>query len=411
MLSVEEATRQVLASAAGFSALASELVPLERALGRVLAVDLVATLPVPRFTNSAMDGYALHARSTAEGPVDLHVIGESAAGDDGAMVVTRKECARIFTGAPIPKGCDAVVMQENVTRTGDHVHIAAPVSAGTNVRRVGEDTQVGTLLMPAGTRIGPGEVAIAATQGRATLQVRRRPVVAIIATGDELVEVDELVTSPTSKIGNGNALMLAAQVTNAGADPIRLPIARDTPEAIERALREASAIADVVITTGGVSAGDRDYVTAAAAKLGTLTFHKVRMRPGKPIAFGTVGTGGPVKPFFGLPGNPVSSYVAFELFVWPLLRTLLGAPDALRPTVPVKLEAAVKRASDRPSYLRAKLRWSNGTLLATPSQRQGSGDLTGLLDIDGLVTIAEGPIPAAEGNTVDCLLLRTPLAR
>lgn len=404
MISVDEAQQKVLEIARGLSASADELVPLEQSLGRVLAVDLVATLPVPRFTNSAMDGYALHARSTAQGPVDLHVIGESAAGDNGELVVTRKECARIFTGAPLPKGCDAVVMQENVTRTGEMVHIGATVAPGTNVRFVGEDTAVGALLMPAGTRIGPGEIAIAATQGRAFLQVRRRPVVAIIATGDELVEIDTLISSPTSKIGNGNALMLAAQVVQTGAQPLRLPIVRDNPEAIEAALKAASALADVIVTTGGVSAGDRDYVSSSAAKLGTMVFHKVRMRPGKPIAFGTIGG----KPFFGLPGNPVSSYVAFELFVWPLLRTLMGASDALRCILPAKLDRDVKRASDRPSYLRAKLRWQDGGLVATPANRQGSGDLTGLVDIDGLVMIEGGTEPATAGESVPCLLLRTP---
>ncbi|MBC7794417.1 MAG: molybdopterin molybdotransferase MoeA, partial [Clostridia bacterium] len=403
-ISVHEAQGEVLAAAAKLSALAVELIPIERSLGRVLAADLTATLSVPRFTNSAMDGYALHARSTKDGAVDLHVIGESAAGDVGDLVVTRQECARIFTGAPIPKGCDAVVMQENVTRTGDHVHVPATITPCLNIRSVGEDVAVGALLIPAGTRICAGEIALAATQGRAFLSVRRRPVVAIIATGDELVEIDTLVTSPESKIGNGNALMLAAQVVNAGAEPVRLPIVRDTPEAVSAALLRASSIADVVITTGGVSVGDRDYVGSEAAQLGTMVFHKVRMRPGKPVAFGIIRE----KAFFGLPGNPVSSYVAFELFVWPLLRTMLGAPDALRASVPVKLDVAVERDTDRPSYLRAKLRWDGATLAAAPRTRQGSGDLTGLRDIDGLVTVDAGNQPAAPGEIVPCLLLRTP---
>ena len=404
MIAVEDAQKQALL---GITTLGPELVSVDDALGRVLAEELVATVPVPRFTNSAMDGYALHSRSTAqassEAPVRLDVIGESAAGDDGEMVVTRKEAARIFTGAPLPKGCDAVVMQENVTRDGHYVLVTEPVGTGANVRHAGEDVGEGSVLLKRGTVIGAGDIAVAATQGRVSLLVTRRPRVAILPTGNELVEVDTLLTSAPTRVGNGNALMLAAQVREAGGLPLRLPIVPDSPEAIGKALEEAAAIADLVVTTGGVSVGEHDYVKRVLAERGKVTFHKVAMRPGKPLAVGTIAA----TPFFGLPGNPVSSYVAFELFVRPALRALQGARDLERPKVTVTLTGKAPRASDRRNYVRVKIVRDNGVLLATPSVRQGSGDLTSLVDVDGLALIEPGTTAAAAHDQVSCLLLRT----
>ncbi len=404
MISVEEAQEKALL---GIGTLGAELVSVDEALGRVLAEDLVATVPVPRFTNSAMDGYALHSRSTAQAssaePTRLDIIGESAAGDDGEMVVTRKEAARIFTGAPLPKGCDAVVMQENVTRDGHYVLIGEPVGTGANVRHVGEDIGEGSVLLKRGTVIGAGDIAVAATQGRVTLPVTRRPRVAIIPTGNELVEVDTLLTSGPTRVGNGNALMLAAQVREAGGVPLRLPIVADSPEAIGEALEEAAAIADLVVTSGGVSVGEHDYVKRVLAERGKVTFHKVAMRPGKPLAVGTIDA----TPFFGLPGNPVSSYVSFELFVRPALRALQGAQDLQRAKVTVTLTAKAPRAADRRNYVRVKIVRDSDKLMATPSARQGSADITGLADVDGLAMIEPGTSAAAAHDQVSCLLLRT----
>lgn len=404
MITIEEAQQRALL---GLGALGSELVGVDDALGRVLAEDLIATVAMPRFTNSAMDGYALHSRSTvsasAATPVRLDIIGESAAGDDGEMVVTRQEAARIFTGAPLPKGCDAVIIQENVTLDGHYVLVPERVGTGANVRHTGEDIAEGTILLRRGTLIGAGDIALAATQGRVTLPVVRRPRVAIVSTGNELVEIDTLLTSPLTKVGNGNALMLAAQVREAGGVPVRLPIAPDVPEAIAAALADAAAVADVVVTSGGVSAGDHDYVARVLGERGSMAFHKVAMRPGKPLAVGTFDK----TPVFGLPGNPVSSFVTFELFVRPALRTLLGARDVMRPRVSATLAAKAPRASDRRNFVRVRLVRDNDKLLATPSQRQGSADLTSLADVDALAILEPGASPAAEGESVACLLLRT----
>ncbi|HSI04333.1 MAG: gephyrin-like molybdotransferase Glp [Myxococcota bacterium] len=404
MISVEDAQKKALL---GISTLGAELVSVDEALGRVLAEDLIATVPVPRFTNSAMDGYALHSRSTAQAsaaePVRLDVIGESAAGDDGEMVVTRKEAARIFTGAPLPKGCDAVVMQENVTRDGHYVLISEPVGTGANVRHTGEDVAEGTTLLRRGTIIGAGDIAVAATQGRVSLSVTRRPRVAILPTGNELVEIDTLLTSPATKVGNGNALMLAAQVREAGGVPLRLPIVGDSPEAIGKALEEAAAVADLVLTSGGVSVGEHDYVKSVLAERGKVTFHKVAMRPGKPLAVGSIGA----TPFFGLPGNPVSSFVSFELFVRPALRAMQGARDIERVKLTATLTAKAPRATDRRNYVRVRIVRDSDKLLATPSARQGSADLTSLAEVDGLALIEPGSTPAAAHDQVSCLLLRT----
>ena len=404
MIPVDDAVATIVGT---ITRLPSELVHLDEALGRVLADDLVAVLPVPRFDNSAMDGYAVHADVTAAAsanmPVVLDVIGESAAGDGAAMVVARKEAARIFTGAPIPKGCDAVVMQENVTRDGGSVRITTPVARNENVRTLGEDIAVGAVLLSSGALMSAGEVAITATQGRNLLPVVRAPRVAIVVTGNELVELDRLVTAAATTIPNSNAVMLAAQVREAGGVPIRAPIVRDEPDAVADALFRAAAIADIVVTSGGVSVGDHDHVASVVAKHGSVTFHKVRMRPGKPVVFGSFAG----KPFFGLPGNPVSSFVAFELFVRPALRTMQGADDVMRPTAPAALTAGVSPARDRPSYMRVQLRRDGTQLYATPSARQGAGDLTSLVAAHGLAIIEAGGTQVATGTIVNCLLLRT----
>ncbi len=404
MISVEQAQKAALL---GVAALGAELVSVDEALGRVLAHDVLASVPVPRFTNAAMDGYALHSRSTAQAstaePVRLDVIGESAAGDDGELVVTRKEAARIFTGAPLPKGCDAVVMQENVTRDRHYVLISEPVGTGANVRHVAEDVDVGALLLQRGTVIGAGDIAVAAAQGRLLLAVTRRPRVAILPTGNELVEIDALLTSPLTKVGNGNALMLAAQVREAGGVPVRLPIVGDSPEAIGEALEQAAAVADLVVTSGGVSVGEHDYVKRVLAERGKVVFHKVAMRPGKPLAVGSIAG----RPFFGLPGNPVSSFVSFELFVRPALRAMQGARDLERVRLMATLTAKAPRSADRRNYVRVKLVRDNGKLLATPNARQGSADLTSLAEVDGLAQIEPGPDAAAPHDQVSCLLLRT----
>jgi molybdopterin molybdotransferase len=227
--------------------------------------------------------------------------------------------------------------------------------------------------------------------------------VAIIPTGDELVEVDTLVSSPVTKVANGNAVMLAAQVREAGGLPVRLPIVPDRPEAIAAAFREAAQLADLVVTSGGVSAGAHDHVAKVATELGTLAFHKVAMRPGKPLAVGTVAG----RPFFGLPGNPVSSFVAFELFVRPALRRMQGARDVVRPLLSARLAAPAPRASDRRNYVRARIVRDNATLIATPAARQGSADITSLAEVDALLLLEPGRSPAAPGEVVPCLLLRT----
>ncbi len=397
MRSVSEAVATVLSAVRPTSV---EVVSLAEAAGRVLAEDVIAARPLPGFDNSAMDGYAARA---AELPGKLAVIGVSAAGGAFVGEAAPGTAVRIFTGAPMPSGYDCVVLQEDAKREGEVVELPG-AEVGENVRVAGEDIAVGERAVAAGARLGSGELGLLAALGVARVAVRRRPRVAVLATGDELVEVD--VDPKAGQLVDSSRYALCEAVTSLGGVPTYLGIVPDDQAASEQAIAAAMGF-DVVITTGGVSVGDRDFVKAAFEGAGvTLEMWKVAMKPGKPLAFG-VGPehSGGSSLVFGLPGNPVSSMVSFELFVRPALLALQGAEKKARPRAPVILQRAYRKQAGRAHYLRAVVERQEGRLIATPHPKQGSAMLTSLVGINALVEIAAEATQVPEGGEVTAILL------
>lgn len=399
MLTVSQASSRVRAA---MHALPAELVHIDDAWGRVLAGDITADRSLPPWDNSAMDGFAVRA---ADVPGTLPVTGTVAAGHAPGVTLAPGTALRIMTGAPMPAGADSVVIREDVREdAGDHgaqVYFAEAASPGQNVRRAGDDVRAGEVVLRAGTRPGPGEIGLLAALGHVTVRVCRRPRVAILSTGDELVSVD-LVPGP-GQIVSSNAHALAAQVREAGGLPVHAGIAPDEPRALVRMIR-AGLDADVLLTSGGVSVGDFDFVKAAFAEAGvTMDFWKVAMKPGKPLAFGVTEQGTPV---FGLPGNPVSSMMVFELLVRPALLTMQGAAVVDRPRVDVVLDAAYGKRPGRAHYPRAALRRDGDVLHAHLHARQGSGMLRSMVGVDALVEIDRDLGDVAAGTRLPALLLR-----
>ena len=381
MISVEEALARVLASAA--TPLDEECVALDEAHGRTLARDLVALRIQPPFPNSAMDGYALRAADTTAAPATLALVGESAAGRAFMGAVGPGEAARIFTGAPMPEGADAIAIQEDVRREGGNIVLAAPVAVGDNLRPAGQDFREGEVLLRAGRRLTPRDVALAAAANHPGLFVRRRVRVAILATGDELVAPGG--TLGPSQIVASNNFAVAGIVAACGGVPIDLGIAADTIEALDGAIARARhAHADVLVTLGGASVGDYDLVQNALVGAGMeLGFWRIAMRPGKPLMHGRLGT----MRVLGLPGNPTSSTVCAILFLRPLLRALRGEPDAgSDPTLAGCLGADLPHNGARQDYVRASLaRSEDGVAVATPFALQDSSLVKVMAEADGLV--------------------------
>jgi len=396
MLEIREAQERILSA---FSPLTGEEVGLEEALGRYLAAPLMAREDAPPFSNSAMDGYAVRASDVAgasrEAPVVLQVVGESKAGDSPDDRLAQGAAMRIFTGAPMPEGADAIVMQEDTERDAEAVRIFFPSPAGHHVRVRGEDTQSGSVLLAAGHGISAGAVGLLSSQGYARVSVHRRPRVAILSTGDELRRIDAPPTPGT--IVDSNRYALAAQVREAGAEPWPLPSVGDDLDATVARLEEALH-ADVVITTGGVSVGDHDHVRTAFEKVGIeADFWKVRIKPGKPLTFGTRGT----TPIIGLPGNPVSAMVTFHVFVLPGLRRMLGDPRPHGRSFLVRLGHDHRRKPGRPELARAEVEVGPEGPVATLSSRQGSGAMSSVASAEALVLL---PADRAEIHTGDTLL-------
>ncbi len=392
MQSVEAAAKAV---AARIERLGTERVPLASAGGRILADHIVAARALPIFDNSAMDGYA--ARS-AELPATLPVVGLVAAGQVMTEAVPPGVAIRILTGAPMPAGLDTVVIQEDAKVDGPNVTLpASPV--GDNVRRAGEDIAPGETAVVAGTRLGAGELGLLAALGLVELSVVKRPRVALITTGDELVDV---TTTPLpGQIVDSSAHMLGAMVTACGGEPSYFGIAQDDP--ISLAAMIASAFDhDAIITTGGVSVGDRDHVRSALAAAGVeLELYKVAMKPGKPFSFGMNGQ----VPVFGLPGNPVSSFTAFELFVRPALLALAGATVRERPRAPVSLVRGYRKQAGRAHYIRATVVRNGEHLVAHPHAKQGSAMLTSLIGCNALVELAAEEVEVLPNSIVPAILL------
>ena len=400
LISVAEALARVLASAG--EPLGEETVALADALGRTLARDLPALRAQPPFVSSAMDGYALSAVDAANAPARLRVIGEAAAGHPFAGKLAAGEAARIFTGAPLPEGADAVAVQEEALREGDAVILRASVAAGDYVRPRGLDFDLGEVVLSAGRRLSARDLALAAAADHPSLPVRRRPRVAILATGDELV-APGAARGPADVVAC-NGFAVAGIVAAAGGEAIDLGVVGDDPQALAESLGQARAErADILATLGGASVGDRDLVRKALADAGMeLGFWRVAMRPGLPLIHGRLGA----TRVLGLPGNPTSSTVCAILFLRPLIRALLGDPEASADlSEPARLAVALPAAGARAEYLRATIaRDVEGRLVATPLASQESSLVKTLARADALLQRAPGAPPAAAGEA--CRVIR-----
>ena len=412
MLSVEEAYQRIITC---FSPLETETVPLVEALGRVLAADVHSPLDLPPLANSAMDGYAVR-RGDIEGagagvPRPLNVIGLVAAGQVSSQEVISGTAIRIMTGAPIPSGADTVVPFEetdevqlrNAGRPLDEIGILADLPLGCNVRPAGEDVRVGQLVLTAGTPVRAAEVGVLASLGLDSALVRRRPVVSILATGDELSPAGSPLEP--GKIYDSNSFSVAASVLACGGAPRLLGVARDNLEDLQNKL-EQTAGSDLVITSAGVSKGDYDIVKDVLTARGEMNFWSVRMRPAKPLAFGHLNNGeGAAIPLMGLPGNPVSAMVAFEMFARPAIRTMLGYRRLARPKVAGVLTGPIFNYDGRRVYARVEVSRKDGVYYASPAGPQGSNILTSMSRANGLAICPEDLPKKDTGETVEIIML------
>jgi len=420
MISVDEALEYVLRH---FEPLEPEDVEILDALDRVLAEVVYSDVDIPPFDNSAMDGYAVRAADTVgaslETPVTLRVIGDLAAGYTTDLVVEPGTAIRIMTGAPLPAGAEAVVRFEETSeglsageralgpwasgpRVDNRIEVFDQVVIRENVRSAGEDIRKGELVLPEGTVLRPQEIGVLASLGRAIVRVIRRPRVAILATGDELIAIDEPLTP--GKIRNSNEYSNAALVQRYGGIPVRLGIARDDVEELTIKIREGLAQrVDLFLTSAGVSVGDYDVVKDVLGAEGEMHFWQVRMKPGKPLAFGQIQG----VPLLGLPGNPVSAMVSFEQFARPAILKMLGKTCLRKPTVEAILEEDVK-SSGRRSFKRAVMTKRDGEYYASVTGPQGSGILTSMVKANGLVIIPEGIRHKRAGEQVTVQMLDWP---
>lgn len=395
LMPVAEARARVLD---GVTPLQPEQVTLRAAAGRTLAHDLVAALTNPPFDSSSMDGYAVRAADIVTAGATLKLTGESAAGWPYAGSVKPGDAVRIFTGAPLPDGADTVVIQEDVTASGAGVTISVTDSKGANVRLRGADFHEGDTVLTKGTRLAARHILLAASAGHAMLACVKRPVVAILATGDELVEPSDRPMA--GQIVASNTYGLSAMIEAAGGDARPLGIARDTADDLAQKFADAHG-ADILITTGGASVGDHDLVRPALeAADATLDFYKIAMRPGKPMFSGRLGA----MRVIGLPGNPLSSMIGARVFVVPLIAKMLGRADTLQPVEAV-LACPIAANGPRDHYMRAELDRSTLPPRATPLDSQDSAFVTGLTRADCLIVIPANAAALSEGAAVSVLPL------
>jgi molybdopterin molybdotransferase len=401
MISVEAHLADILSTV-------RRLIPIQLAIseteGCVLAEDVTASRPLPPFDNSAMDGYAVVAADVADAskdtPVTLRVSGEVAAGDTGAYAVTPGSCLRITTGAQLPAGADAVVPVEDTDGGVAQVAIKTPVTAGDSVRYSGGDARQGEVLLPAGTRLSPMQIAVLAASGRARAEVYPRPRVVVLSTGDELTEPGRPLAP--GKIWDSNSYMLSAAAREAGCLAYRHGPIPDDPLEMLPAIEDQLLRADLIVTSGGVSmGGEHDVVKETLSGLGTVSFRKVAMQPGMPQGFGTIGADR--TPIFTLPGNPVSAYVSFQLFVRAALGALQGQPGRRLPAVPATVTGPLRSPPGRRSYLRGVLDAAEGTVV--PLTGQGSHQIATLGRANALIVVPEWVVHMNEGDTVEVLVL------
>ena len=412
MISVEEALEKVLGYA---HVLEPENKPLTESLGQVLAEDVYSDFDIPPLDNSSMDGYAVQAESTEgaskSSPRLVKILGEVAAGYLSKEKVGPGTAVRIMTGAPIPDGADAVVQFEDTDEEKRkasaeplaEIGIMRQVDAGLYIRRAGEDIAKGSLVLKAGMVLRPQEIGVLASLGRAKVSVIRRPLVAILATGDELVELGEPL--PSGRIYNSNTYSLAAQVSRYGGIPKVLGIARDNVRDLEAKINLGQD-ADLFITSAGVSTGEYDMVKKVLASKGEISFLTVNMKPGKPVAFGVLKLGGRTIPHLGLPGNPVSSMVTFEQFARPAILKMQGKINFTKPTIQAVSGDRVENEDGRRAFIRGRVSQRQGRYFASVASPQGSGILTSMAQADGLMIIPENmPQVVEEGDTVAVQML------
>jgi molybdopterin molybdotransferase len=400
MIAVEEALDKVLSH---ISPLGSEKVSILEALGRVIAEDIDAHRDIPPLDNSGMDGYAVRSEDIRNAdpnhPVRLRVIEDLPAGFISSRIVAKGAAIRIMTGAPIPGGVDTIIPVENTTKEGDFAAILSTGLPGENIRRAGEDVKKGERVISSGDLIRPAEVGMLASVRRSFVSVYQRPMVAILCTGEELVDVDG--RAEEGKIVSSNSYALAAQVKSCGATPVQLGIARDRKEEIKEKLLQGLR-ADVLISSAGVSVGDYDFVKDVLRDLGMeMVFWRVAMKPGSPLAFGTVSG----KPVFGLPGNPVSSMVSFEQFVRPSLLKMMGHRQIFRPIIEAVLGEEIQKEPGKRHFVRASVSFEKGHYFVTTTGAQGSGILRSMVKANGFVVIPEDQEIVRAGEKVKVQLL------
>jgi molybdopterin molybdotransferase len=400
MISLEAALSQILAA---IRPLGMEKVNLLDALGRVIGEDIVASRPVPPKDNSAMDGYALRSEdiygASRERPVVLNVIEDIPAGAIPQKRVGQGQAARIMTGAPVPEGADAVTRMEDTEKDAQTVRIFVEVPAGQDIRLAGEDVRPGETVISRGDMIRPAEIGMLAALGRAFISVHQKPLVAILATGNELVDVDE---NPSPwQIISSNSYALAAQVLDCGAIPLQIGIAKDTREDLTAKLKSALR-ADLIISSGGVSVGDYDLVKDIMKEVGNrMQFWQVAMRPGKPLAFGAMDG----VPLFGLPGNPVSSMVSFEQFVRPSILKMMGHRNLFRRTIQAVLTESIDKKKGTRHFIRARITFEDGRYRAVSTGEQGSGILKSMVQANGLIVLPDDAASVKVGDMVTVQLL------
>ena len=397
MVSVGDALKVILASV---KKLPEEKEKLTAVFGRVLAEDIYAENNIPQLDNSAMDGYAVRSSdiigASRENPKTLSVIYDLRAGFLAPQPIKKNQAIRIMTGAPIPRGADSVVMVEYTEKIGkgESVKIFKEEKKDKNIRMFGEDIKKDELVICKGTRLDSAHIGILASLGKSVVKVTRKPRVAILATGDEVIDIDEKLKP--EKLRSSNTYTLYSQVIKLGGVPKNLGIAKDNPEELEKKIKEGFDC-DLILTSGGVSVGDYDFVKDVLAKLSAdIKFWKVRMKPGKPLVFGMVGK----IPMFGLPGNPVSSMMSFEVFAGPTILKMLGQKENKQKEVTATLENDLKKKKGSKYFIRAKTRWENGRYLTYTAGPQGSGILKSMALANSLIILPEDDEDIKKGSNV-----------
>ncbi len=401
LVPVEEARERILSQVAPLQPL--EL-PLQEAEGCVLAADLVAETDIPDFASSAMDGFAVRSSDVAgaaEGsPAELRIVGRALIGQRPEVTVGGGEAVRIATGAPIPAGADAVVPIEDCEVVGDRVRVLRAVPEGKHIRPAGEDVRAGEVLVRAGRRLGAPELGLLATAGFSHPPVHPRPRVVVLSTGDELVPPTQRPSF--GQVRDSNAYLLYGALREAGAVPVMAGIVPDDVERFKEAVFSHLLQADAFISSGGVSVGERDVVKAAFFKRGDVSFYRVAMQPGMPQGFGHVEG----KPFFGLPGNPVSVFVSFEVFIRPALRKMMGRRQLFRPEVTARLEADITGPRDKTQFARVRVRRAEGGWVASPTGGRGSNLIATVSRANGLAIVPPGVETAPAGSEVRVMIFR-----